>query len=61
MNTPSGVDTFVFLNGRLLYGGNATTNNDVYAGTTPASGDIKVDFPGGVKSGDVFIAIQLSQ
>jgi len=61
MNTPSGVDTFIFLNGRLLYGGNGSTNNDVYAGTTPASGDIKFDFPGGVKNGDVIIAVQLAQ
>lgn len=60
MNTPSGVDTIVFLNGRLLYGGNDTTQNDAYAGTDPSAGDIKVDFPRGVKSGDVFIAIQFS-
>jgi len=60
MNTPSGVDTLLFLNGRLLYGGNDSTNNDAYAGNNPAAGDIKVDFPGGVKSGDVFIAVQFS-
>lgn len=60
MNTPSGVDTLVFLNGRLLYGGSAVTNNDVYEGDTPANGDIKVDFPGGVRTGDVFIAVQLA-
>jgi len=59
MNTPSGVDTFVFLNGRLQYGGNGTTQNDVYAGDTPASGDIKFDHPGGVKTGDIIIALQL--
>jgi len=57
MNTPTGVDTIIILNGRVLIGGNGTTNNDVYAGDTPASGDIKVDFPKGVKSGDVFIAL----
>jgi len=61
MNTPAGVDTFLFLNGRLLYGGNGTTQNDVYAGDTPASGDIKVDFPKGIKTGDVIIAIQFVQ
>lgn len=61
MNTPSGVDTLIFLNGRLLYGGNGVTNNDVYAGDTPANGDLKFDFPGGVKTGDVIIAIQLAQ
>lgn len=61
MNTPANVDTFLFLNGRLLYGGNVTTKNDVYPGTTPANGDLKVDFPKGVKSGDVIISIALQQ
>jgi len=51
------VDTMLFLNGRLLHGGNGTTNNDVYIGDTPANGDLKVDFPKGVKAGDVFIAV----
>lgn len=60
MNTPSGVDTFIFLNGVLQYGGNGTTNNSVYAGDTPANGDIKFDYPRGVRSGDVIIALQLS-
>ena len=49
----------LFLNGRLLYGGNPTTKNDVYEGDTPANGDIKVDFPKGVKTGDIFISIGL--
>lgn len=61
MNTPGTVDAFIFLNGRLLYGGNVTTKNDVYVGTTPASGDIMVDFPKGVKSGDVIITLGLQQ
>jgi len=60
MNTPTGVDTFIFLNGVLQYGGNGTTNNSVYAGDTPANGDIKFDYPRGVRSGDVIIALQLS-
>lgn len=60
MNTPSGVDTLVFLNGRLQYGGSAANNNDVYVGDNPAAGDVKFDMPGGVKSGDVIIAVQLS-
>jgi hypothetical protein len=51
----------LFLNGRLLYGGNGTTKNDVYAGTAPASGDLMVDFPKGVKSGDVIITLALQQ
>jgi hypothetical protein len=58
-NSPAVPNAFVFLNGRLLLGGNGTTKNDVYAGTTPASGDIKVDFPKGIKSGDVLISIGL--
>ena len=61
MNTPGNTDMFLFLNGRLLYGGNGTTKNDVYAGDTPASGDIKVDFAKGIKSGDVLISIGLQQ
>jgi len=61
MNTPANVDTFVFLNGRLLYGGNVTVKNDVYVGTTASAGDLKVDFPKGVKSGDVLISIALQQ
>lgn len=59
MNTPSGVDTFLFHNGRLQYGGNGTTQNDFYEGDAPASGDIKFDHPGGVKTGDIMIALQL--
>jgi len=46
----SGVDTFVddvdvYLNGELLENGaNAAANNDVYPGTTPASGHLKFEF-----------------
>lgn len=58
-NTPANVTAFVFLNGRLLFGGNGTTNNDVYAGDTPANGDLKFDFPKGIKTGDVIITIGL--
>lgn len=58
MNTPSGVDTFIFFNGRLLYGGNGTTNNDVYPGTTPGNGDLKFAF--NTKNGDVIITLQLA-
>ena len=61
MNTVGTVTQLVFLNGRLLHGGNGTTKNDVYAGTTPASGDIKVDFAKGVKTGDVIISAVLKQ
>jgi hypothetical protein len=57
METLSTVDTLIFLNGSLLNGGNGTTNNDVYAGDTPANGDLKFDFAKGVKTGDVLIAV----
>ena len=60
MNTPSGVDTIIIWNGQVKLGGNGTTNNDVYAGTSPEDGDIKVDEPDGAKNGDVFIAMQFS-
>jgi hypothetical protein len=61
LNTPSGVDTILWANGRLLYGGNGTTKNDVYAGTTPANGDIKSGRSTGFHTGDVVIALQLVQ
>jgi len=58
-NTVATCNAFLFLNGRLLFGGNGTTKNDVYAGSTPASGDIMVDFPGGIRTGDVILTIAL--
>lgn len=58
---PGTPDLFLFHNGRLLRGAAATGTGDWYAGTTPASGDIKVDFPKGVKVGDVFLTITLKQ
>lgn len=61
MNTPASVEQLVFLNGRLLFGGNGTTKNDVYAGTTPANGDIMVDFAKGIKTGDVIISVAFEQ
>jgi len=61
MNTIGGVTQLVFLNGRLMVGGNGTTKNDIYAGTTPASGDLKVDFDKGIKTGDVIISVVLKQ
>jgi hypothetical protein len=61
LNTPSGVDTLLFLNGRILFGGNVTTKNDVYVGDTAGDGDIKTDLPGGIHTGDVIIALQLVQ
>lgn len=59
MNTPANTTALVFLNGRLLHGGNGTTQNDVYAGDTPASGDLKFDFAKGIKTGDVILTVGL--
>ena len=56
-NAPAVPDTLVFLNGSLLNGGNATTNNDVYLGTNPAQGDLRYDFPKGVRIGDTITVI----
>ncbi len=58
-NTNGTVTMLLFLNGRLLHGGNATIKNDVFEGTTPANGDIIVDFPKGIKSGDIFLSVGL--
>lgn len=58
-NTPATCDLFLFLNGRLMFGGNVTTKNDVYVGTSAAAGDVKVDFTKGIKAGDVILSIGL--
>ena len=50
-------NTILFLNGVMLRGGTAVTNNDVYIGTTPANGDLKYDFTKGIKAGDQITAI----
>jgi len=55
-------DTFLFLNGVLQLGGtDGGTTHAVAEGDTPASGDVKFYYPRGVKSGDVVMAIQLTQ
>lgn len=59
MNTVANVDLFLFLNGRLLVGGNVTTQNDVYVGTTAANGDVKCDLAKPILTGDVFLSIGL--
>jgi len=59
MNTPSTVEQLIFLNGELLVGGNGSTNNDVYVGDTAASGDVKFDFPKGIKTGDIIISVTI--
>jgi len=61
MESAGTVEQFVFLNGRLLVGGNVTTKNDVYVGDTAANGDVKVDFAKGIKQNDVIISIVLAQ
>jgi hypothetical protein len=55
--TPGTPDLFLFLNGRLIRGASGTGVGDWYAGDTPASGDVKVDFPKGIKAGDVLITV----
>jgi hypothetical protein len=59
--SPGTPDLFLFLNGRLLRGAAATGTGDWYPGDTPASGDIKVDFPKGIKTNDVILTIALAQ
>jgi hypothetical protein len=59
--SPGTPDLFLFLNGRLIRGAAATGTGDWYPGTTPASGDIKVDFPKGIKTNDVILTIALAQ
>jgi len=59
--SPGTPDLFLFLNGRLIRGAAATGTGDWYPGDTPASGDVKVDFPKGVKTNDVFLTIALAQ
>lgn len=59
--SPGTPDLFLFLNGRLIRGASGTGIGDWYAGDTPASGDIKVDFPKGIKTGDLIITIGLKQ
>jgi hypothetical protein len=61
MNTISGVDTLIFLNGDLKVGGNVTTQNDVYVGDTAADGDLKFDLAKGIHSGDVILSVALQQ
>jgi hypothetical protein len=47
----------VYLNGQLMRGGvDASTNNDVYPGTTPGSGHIKFEFD--LKTGDVITVVR---
>lgn len=59
--SPGTPDLLLFLNGRLMRGASGTGIGDWYAGTTPASGDIKVDFPKGIKTGDLILSVGLLQ
>jgi hypothetical protein len=64
MGTPGSPGTptlFLFLNGRLLRGAAASGTGDWYPGTTPANGDIKVDFPKGIKNTDVILTLAFTQ
>jgi hypothetical protein len=59
--TPGPATVFTFLQGRILDGAGAADEGDIYPGTTPASGDVKFSFPGGVKSGWILHSIGLKQ
>lgn len=59
--TPGPATIFLFLQGRLLDGAGAVDEGDVYPGTTPANGDVKFSFPGGVKTGWILHSIGLAQ
>jgi hypothetical protein len=62
MGSPSTVEQLIFLNGELMHGGlSSGAKNDVYNGSTPASGDIMFDFPRGVKAGDVIISVSFAR
>jgi len=62
-NTIAGVNLFLFLNGRLLRGGNSGVGqeNDWYPGTAPAAGDIKSHKNQPILSGDVFLTLAFKQ
>lgn len=62
-NTIAGVNLFLFLNGRLLRGGNATPGqeNDWCPGTTPASGDVKMQMAKPILTGDVILTLALKE
>jgi hypothetical protein len=57
--TPGPASIFLFLQGRMIDGAGAADEGDVYPGTTPASGDVKFSYPGGVKSGWILHSIGL--
>lgn len=62
MGTPASPGTanlFLLLNGRVIRGASATTIGDWFPGDAPASGDVKVDFPKGIKTNDLILTIAL--
>ena len=61
INWSSSPNTFLFLQGRIIEGGPSIDTADVYPGTTPANGDLKFSYPGGVKSGWKLLTISLLQ
>ena len=48
---------FIFHNGRLMVGADQAGDGDVYPGDTPASGDLKHDFPRPWRAGSVILSI----
>lgn len=61
MDWSSTPTVFLFLQGRIIHGAGAADTGDAYPGTTPASGDVKFSYPGGVKSGWKLFSIGLAQ
>jgi hypothetical protein len=61
INWASSPNTFLFLQGRLIHGASGADVGDVYPGSTPASGDLKFSYPGGVKNGWKLFTISLLQ
>jgi hypothetical protein len=52
------LDSWVFLNGRIMRpGANAAANNDYYPGTSFTSGNVEIKFERNVKPGDVFVSL----
>lgn len=62
MGTPASPGTpnlFLILNGRVIYGASATAIGDWFPGDAPAAGDIKVDYPKGIKANDLILTVAL--
>lgn len=56
---PGAPNLFLLLNGRVIRGAAVTGTGDWFPGTDPSAGDVKVDFPKGIKTGDLILTIAL--